>query len=326
MGKTTGIEWTDSTWNPIRGCSRVSEGCRNCYAESIAARFSGIGRPYRGLASFKIIGKGTPGERLEPHWTGEVRFIEEHLEDPLHWKEPKKIFVNSMSDLFHPGVKDEWLVAITDVMARAPQHTYQILTKRPDRMRTFLEVGLSCAADFERTFSQRWPPPNWWFGVSVENEETAEYRIPILAECPAPVRFVSYEPALGPISFANIAMKINKDNRFITPPFEWLICGGESGPHARPMHPDWAKSARDYCYAVGIPFFFKQWGEFSPEGPVKSRQCAVAYKTGRTVEPVILDKFPFGDGSDGGWQVMYHVGKHNAGSNLDGVEWKEFPK
>src|SRR5712664_827659 len=149
MGKTTGIEWTDSTWNPIRGCSRVSEGCRNCYAESVAARFSGPGQAYEGLAEFKVtkwkegwnpINSREPLNR-EPRWTGEVRLIEKHLDDPIRWKEPRKIFVNSMSDLFHPGVKDDWLAAIFGVMARAPWHTYQILTKRPERMLEVLLVG-----------------------------------------------------------------------------------------------------------------------------------------------------------------------------------------
>ncbi|MFZ1005263.1 MAG: phage Gp37/Gp68 family protein [Candidatus Sulfotelmatobacter sp.] len=282
MGKTTGIEWTDCTWNPIRGCSRVSEGCRNCYAESVAARFSGIGRPYNGLATFKIIDKGTPEEHLEARWTGELRFIEDRLQDPIMWKAPKKIFVNSMSDLFHPRVKDEWLVAIFDVMARAPQHTYQILTKRPERMQRFLETGQSLSDQFERTFSQKWPAPNWWFGVSVEDQNTADYRLPILAECAAAVRFVSYEPALGPIDFRKCFREPLE-----TVAIDWLIVGGESGPRARPMDTDWARSAREFCLTMGIPFFFKQYGEY-------------------------MDHI--------------RVGKKKAGHVLDGVEWREFPK
>ncbi|MBZ5700274.1 MAG: phage Gp37/Gp68 family protein [Acidobacteriia bacterium] len=249
MGEKTKIEWTDATWNPIRGCSRVSEGCRNCYAESIAARFSGTGRPYEGLAEFK---------GGDARWTGEVRLIEKHLEDPLHWKEPQRIFVNSMSDLFHPGVKLEWLADIFGVMARAPQHTYQILTKRPDRMLDALRAGSvpDVALAFEQTYGQSWPPANWWFGVSVEDQGTANRLLPILARCPAAVRFVSYEPAIGPVDFF-AAMDCNLA---AVAEFDWIICGGESCPHARPMDPAWPRSVRNLCSDLGIPFFMKQMG------------------------------------------------------------------
>lgn len=323
MGKTTGIEWCDSTWNPIRGCSRVSEGCRNCYAETVAARFSGIGRPYHGLATFKIIGQGTPEERVEARWTGEVQFIEKHLRDPLSWKTPARIFVNSMSDLFHPGVRDSWLAEIFDVMARAPQHTYIVLTKRPDRMLDALTAASdpAVASSFAQTYGQPWPPPNWWFGVSVEDQATAEYRVPILLKCRAAVRFISYEPALRPVDFEKAIGRPELAHLL-----DWVIVGGESGPRARPMHSDWARSARDFCAATGVAFFFKQYGEWSPTGPLNARQCAISGATGRIVEPVIVDKFAFGDGTDRNWQVMYHVGKHNARAILDGVEWKEYPQ
>lgn len=316
MGKTTGIEWTDSTWNPIRGCSRVSEGCRNCYAESVAARFSGPGRPYEGLAEFRVIGEGKPEERIEPHWTGAVRLIEPHLEDPIRWKAPQKIFVNSMSDLFHPNVTAEWIGAIFDVMARAPQHTYQILTKRPERMRDALLSASApdVAVAFENTYGQEWPPKNWFFGVSIEDQETASHRLKPLEGLDVNL-FVSYEPALGPVNwfetdFADV--------------IDWLICGGESGPHARPMHPDWARAAREFCQFQGIPFFFKQWGEFSPVGPISASQSAVD-RSGRIVSPITRHSFPqMAQGAF--WQTMYRVGKHNAGALLDDVEWKEFPK
>jgi protein gp37 len=317
MGKTTGIEWCDSTWNPIRGCSRVSEGCRNCYAETVAARFSGVGRPYNGLATFKIIGEGTPAERVEAHWTGEVRFIEKHLRDPLAWKTPAKIFVNSMSDLFHPGVRDGWLAEIFDVMGRAPQHTYLVLTKRPDRMRDVLKAASdpAVASAFERTYSQPWPPPNWWFGISVEDHKTAEYRVPILADCVAAVRWISYEPALGPVKWRSVANYQAID---------WLVAGGESGAHARPMHPQWARDARDFCQSAGIPFFFKQWGEFAPTGDVNQEQGAVS-SSGEIVERITKDSFPRMS-AGAFWQVMYRVGKRSAGSALDGVESKEYPQ
>lgn len=261
MGRTTGIEWTDATWNPIRGCSRVSEGCRNCYAERVAARFSGPGEAYEGLAVMK---------NGEPRWTGEVRFTEKHLRDPLRWKTPMRIFVNSMSDLFHPGVSDEMLVRIFEIMAMAPQHVYQILTKRPERMRAWL--GEVFAAD---------PPRNWHFGVSVEDQKTADERLPILMQCKAAVRIVSYEPAIGPVDFLK---PLGVDGAV-----DWIICGGESGPGARPMHPEWARATRDFCIAAAIPFFFKQWGAF-------------------------------------GSAVMKRLGKTEAGSELDGREWKEYPE
>lgn len=223
-------------------------GVFNCYAETVAARFSGPGRPYAGLAKF------TGGEA---RWTGEVRFVKKHLDDPLHWKEPEKIFVNSMSDLFHPGVQPEWLAEIFDVMARAKQHTYQILTKRPKRMLEALSAGSDpvVARAFTKTYGQPWPPKNWWFGVSIEDQKTANERLPLLAMCAADVRFVSYEPALGPVDLFD-ALRGDLSVASI----DWLICGGESGSRARPMEIAWARSIRDTCSAVGIPFFMKQMG------------------------------------------------------------------
>jgi protein gp37 len=301
MGRTTGIEWTDSTWNPIRGCSRVSEGCRNCYAEAVAARFSGSGQPYDGLASFRVIGAGKPEERVEPAWTGKVRLIEQRLDDPLHWREPRKIFVNSMSDLFHEGVDSDWIARIFEVMKNAPQHTYQILTKRPERMLAVLTAA---------AFRQSWPPQNWWFGVSIEDQETANERLPILARCEAAVHFVSYEPALGPVDwfetdFADL--------------IDWLIVGGESGPHARPMHPDWARAARRFCEFHGIAFFFKQWGAFIPGS------AAHGFSQWPDLsDTVLMPEHPGRQGFDS-HQIMNRVGKHLAGAVLDGCEHKEFP-
>lgn len=304
MGKTTGIEWTDATWNPIRGCTRVSEGCRNCYAEKVAARFSGPGRPFEGLAEFVTLKpaalgpSGTPLQR-EARWTGKVVLIEKHLEDPIRWKEPMKIFVNSMSDLFHPAVEDDWVTRIFQVMARAPQHTYQILTKRPERMLSFLEANLAISDDFTRIYGQSWPPPNWWFGVSVEDDQTAKKRIPILADCVAAVRFVSYEPALGSVNWNKIF-----PTAACLAAIDWIICGGESGTNARPLHPDWARSARDAASSTGIPFFFKQWGEFLPGGQENNALLANQERSSE------FDR----------------LGKKAAGAMLDGREWREFPE
>lgn len=299
MGRTTGIEWTDSTWNPIRGCTRVSEGCRWCYAESVAARFSGPGRPYEGLAKFALV-NGAP----EARWTGELRFIEKHLDDPIRWKKPTRIFVNSMSDLFHPGVTFEWLAKIFDVMARAPQHTYQILTKRPQRMLETLLAGgdPDVAPTFEKTYSQPWPPKNWWFGVSIEDQKTANERIPILAKCPARTKFVSYEPALGPVDLAVACV-----DPVTLAEIDWVICGGESGSHARPMDPQWARDVRDLCDDLGTPFFFKQLGEWAPNGGEVRNES-----TDRV-------RMPSGE-------IVSRVGKKRAGAMLDGVVWMEFPR
>lgn len=294
MGRTTGIEWTDATWNPIRGCSRVSEGCRNCYAERVAARFSGSGAAYEGLAVMK---------NGEPRWTGEIRFIEKHLRDPLRWKTPMRIFVNSMSDLFHPGVSDEMLGRIFDVMATAPQHVYQILTKRPERMREVLAQFASVATSIRRdqAFKQpgitekECPPKNWHFGVSIEDQKTAEERLPILMRCETEMRIVSYEPAIGPVDF--------RKSLGVDGAVDWIICGGESGPGARPMHPEWARKTRDFCIASRIPFFFKQWGEWLP-----------GLQDG--AEKIVMN---CGD-------KPIRIGKTKAGSLLDGREWKEYPE
>lgn len=301
MGRGTAIEWTDATWNPIRGCSRISHGCDNCYAESVAARFSGKGQPYEGLATFRVHGQGTEEERVEAHWTGEVRLIGQHLRDPLKWREPLRVFVNSMSDLFHPGVRDEWIADIFEIMAKAPQHTYQILTKRPERMREVLAAAGAphVANAFEKTYGQSWPPKNWIFGVSIEDQETANKRLPILASCRCRMKMVSYEPAIGPVNFTEA---LGGDASAIVA-FDWIIVGGESGRRARPMHPQWARDVLNTCQTAGIPFFFKQWGEWLP-----------GQQDGK-------GKVNLNCGND-----PIRVGKHISGSLLDGVEWKEFPQ
>ncbi len=202
MGNKTKIKWCDSTWNCLRGCSRVSHGCERCYAETMASRFSGPGLVYEGLTK-----KGK--------WTGKIEFSEKHLMDPIRWKKPRRIFVNSMSDLFHENVPDEWIDRIFAVMALAPQHTFQILTKRSERMREYClsRNGMGnekiCKAinNIPNAFGNRhsalsMPLPNVMLGVSVEDQQTADERIPLLLQTPAAKRFVSYEPALGPVDFS----------------------------------------------------------------------------------------------------------------------------
>ncbi|PKP66990.1 MAG: phage Gp37/Gp68 family protein, partial [Alphaproteobacteria bacterium HGW-Alphaproteobacteria-5] len=311
MAKHTPIEWTDSTWNPIGGCTRVSEGCRNCYAEIMAARFSGPGQWGEGLAH--MVGN-------DHRWTGKLVLHEAALDRPLRWREPRRIFVNSTSDLFHESVPDEWIDRVFAVMALAPQHTFQVLTKRSERMHAWfaqnrqLPIGdemLAFSNEGRRidltnlvdAFGDEeepnitpicWPLPNVWLGTSIEDQPTANTRIPHLLATPAAVRFVSAEPLLGPVDLTLDGISCGPcpwcADSFPDPEtgcvdccrcdgtgkgdevlLDWVIVGGESGPHARPMHPDWARSLRDQCNAARVPFFFKQWGEWGPDaGPRKN--------------------------------------------------------
>lgn len=301
MGANSSIEWTNATWNPIRGCSRVSEGCRNCYAERVAARFSGPGMPYEGLAVLKTGPTQNPCPQTitTAKWTGEVRFIEEHLADPLRWRKPRRIFVNSMSDLFHEKVKDSWIDRIFAVMALCPQHAFQVLTKRPERMREYLTgaklqgreagrkewiaervFGRGHISDVEKA---AWPLPNVWLGVSVEDQKTADERTALLKETPAAVRFISYEPALAPVKLSldcgcgdykkdhengigKCRMPNDLTHGFMRCDFyrgiDWVIVGGESGPGARPFNIQWARDAIAQCKAAGVPCFVKQFGAY----------------------------------------------------------------
>lgn len=287
MGQTTGIEWTDATWNPVRGCSRVSEGCRNCYAERQAARFAtpGIGvlgeegkipseRPaaYKAGPFYGFVTKVNG----HPAWTGKVELVESHLLDPLKWKDPIRIFVNSMSDLFHENLPDEAIDQVFAVMALCPQHTFQILTKRPKRMLEYLRTiplgghdGSNDSRQYRvvlaiRNISDKfksvqrdnlilpkWPLPNVWLGVSVENHSTAHERVPILRQVPAAVRFISQEPQIDYIEWGLVGGVSGID---------LLIQGGESGPGARPFDLKWARTTRDECKAASVAYFLKQVG------------------------------------------------------------------
>lgn len=281
-----GISWTDETWNPIRGCSRVSEGCRNCYAEKVAGRFSGPGLPYEGLV--------TIGEK-GPRWNGTVRLVPEHLGDPLRWKRPRRVFVNSMSDLFHESLRFETIAAVFGVMAAAPQHTFQVLTKRPKRALEFFAwaerentghvmahalcvqptTWPSCVGEegdglIDHPGLNRWPLPNVWLGVSVEDQATADERIPLLLGCPAAVRWVSYEPALGPITFTrltwgngdfcNALVRDSYRGGLESERLDWIVVGGESGPGARPFDVAWARSVIQQGREAGTAVFVKQLG------------------------------------------------------------------
>jgi protein gp37 len=279
-----GISWTDRTWGPVRGCSRVSEGCRHCYAEQVAARFAGPGQPYEGLAK-KVGG--------EARWTGEVRFIEEHLADPLKWRKPRRIFVNSMSDLFHEKLTDEQIDRVFAVMALAPQHTYQVLTKRPERMRLYMTalangqrplcvtateirgsmVGglmVQMAHGSDRTDGPPYRPwPFLHLGVSVENQATADERIQLLLQTPASVRWISAEPLLGPIDLTGYddGSWWTEDGQETEQCLDWVVVGGESGPDHRPMNLDWLRSIVEQCRAAHVPVWVKQ-----DSGPKPGRQ------------------------------------------------------
>jgi protein gp37 len=239
MADNTAIEWTDATWNPVTGCNKISAGCDHCYAETLAERF-----------------RGKHGHYFENGFDLTLR--PDKLTLPLRWKRPRRIFVNSMSDLFHKEIPKAYIDAVFDTMEKAHWHTYQVLTKRSSLLQKFINDR----------YRGRPAPRHIWLGVSVEDEK-AETRIAHLQEVNAGIRFLSIEPLIAPVGKLNLFG------------IDWVIVGGESGPGARPMHPAWVRDIRDQCQAAGVPFFFKQWGG---------------------------------------------VHKKAAGAELDGREWREFPK
>lgn len=268
MADKSKIEWCEATWNPTVGCSIVSPGCTNCYAMKVA--HGGLTKVVNGNAV----------------WTGEVRLDNRALLQPFKWKRGRRIFVNSMSDLFHENLSDADIDRVFAVMALCPSHTFQVLTKRAERMRDYLTklpsrslavaqaavwLGIWDDADgitiTVNDLIDRGPLPNVWLGVSCERQDEADERIPHLLHTPAAVKFVSAEPLLGPIDFHNLKTDLTElgwidSFKCIVPRhIDWIIVGGESGPKARPMHPQWARDIRDQCEAAGVKFFFKQWGE-----------------------------------------------------------------
>lgn len=298
MGKTK-IDWTDMVWNPVTGCSPVSSGCENCYARRMHERH---------LWSNDSFSKVT----LHP----------ERLEQPLHWRKPRRVFVDSMGDLFHEAVPDGFIDRVFAVMALSPRHCFQLLTKRPARMLEYLNGHAaggrhiySAAQNIKmpRGLSKtgtRWPLRNVWLGVSVEDQKTADERIPLLLQTPAALRFVSIEPTLGPVNLSGFMPgPVGLVPRYQT--INWVIAGGETGPTARPMHPAWAINIMDQCHAAGVPFFFKQQGEWA-------RLCDHLRYSGSCLEDVRV--------FDGQCQMMAKVGKRVAGHLLDGREWREVPR
>jgi len=268
MADKTAIEWTDATWNPTTGCTQVSPGCDHCYALTLSERFRGV-----------------PGHYFENGF--DVQLRPDKLDQPLRWKKPRRIFVNSMSDLFHDDIPTEYIAKVFAVMATARQHTYQLLTKRHGRMRSLLNADyfrteVSCAiAGMDGPSANLWPLPNVWLGVSVENQQWANIRIPALLDTPAAVRFLSCEPLLGPVSlFENTRI----DTGTLV---DWVIVGGESGRGARPMQASWARQLRDECTRYEIAFHFKQWGAYGPDGILRPK-----HDNGREIDGRTWDEFP----------------------------------
>jgi protein gp37 len=339
MSANTAIEWTDATWTPIRArnrdsgksgwfCVHKSEGCRYCYAAAMNRRL-GTGLDFKAQNRDRI----------------EIFLDEKMLRAPLDWKKPRMIFVCSMSDLFADFVPDEFIDRIFAVMALCPQHTFQILTKRPERMRKYLTVDRDMVIEGQiveligkdRAWNESplggchgWPLPNVWLGASCEDQPTADERIPHLLATPAAIRFLSCEPMLGPIDLTGMCngwyflnsltgLKYHDAPEGVHSATEkcaridWIICGGESGPGARPMHPDWARALRDQCAATGVPFFFKQWGEYLHE-----TQVAAELVSFEKVSRAHLHQW-----SDG--TAAVRVGKKAAGRKLDGIEHNAFP-
>lgn len=406
MADKSKIEWTDATWNVVLGCDRVSAGCDNCYAITNARIREShpnpkVAVPYQGLVEER-------DGRLD--WTGQVRFVEDRLTVPLRWRKPRRVFVNAQSDLFHKDVSDEQIARVWAVMALAQRHTFQILTKRPARMRALLsndtfraevkhlvlhcdrEGGLtpgrclcghpvsrhnelaycqndSCLCGWEWRHPEvtpvygQWPLRNVHLGVSVEDQKAADLRIHQLLATPAAVRFLSCEPLLGPVDLElplskhilglrlddclactqpydfhdsggfNIGLECPAPTRGVRP-IDWVIAGGESGPGARPMHPDWARSLRDQCAAGGVAFLFKQWGEWAPRSngvkngrisntrwQYESRRFTpdgVGYTGDAVDNPVSGYLAP-------GMESMLRVGKKAAGRLLDGRTHDDYP-
>ena len=322
MADNTAIEWADRTWNPLLGCERVSDGCTACYAINTATIRAGNPHP-KVAAAFEGLTERRDG-RLD--WTGRINLLPDRLNQPLSWKKPAKVFVNSQSDLFHKDVPLSFIEQVFAVMARTPQHTYQLLTKRHARMSSILRkptfrdsIAAIVGADIG------WPLPNLWLGVSVEDQHWADVRIPALLDTPATVRWLSCEPLLGPVDLSKYLDRMEPAGTewradvgniaWYRPSIGWTVVGGESGPKARPMHPQWARDLRDQCVTAGVPFFFKQWGQYRPGGD-PAQPCSWITPDG-TSEP--------GMAGTPHTTAMVRVGKKAAGRLLDGRTWDEYP-
>jgi protein gp37 len=353
MTDNSKIEWTQATWNPVTGCTKVSPGCDNCYAETFAERW-----------------RGTPGHHFETGFDLTLR--PERVGQPLRWTRPRRIFVNSMSDLFHADVPDEFIAGVFAVMAAAHWHTFQLLTKRHGRMRSLLgdpafrELVQGESAELAkegvevRTNNpwETWPLRNVHLGVSVEDQKRADLRIPALLDTPAAVRWISAEPLLGPVDLDQPRCDAHDRREIVTDEtgrewcgycaadgfsgelsfghwldplnggLNWVVTGGESGPGARPAHPDWFRSLRDQCQTAGVAYLHKQHGAWVPESALLHRDTAPAgfldidgdfrpLRNGKPEDPPM---------ARGEAITVRHVGKKAAGRELDGRTWDEYPE
>ena len=354
MGDKTKIEWADATWNPVTGCTKVSPGCDHCYIDRSppfrierrrfvkeCSHCSGDGfEPMTGKwreshACSVCGGDGEVASSKVGASTG-VRLHQDRTEIPLRWRKPRRVFVCSLADLFHDEVPDDYIARVFAVMGLARAHTFQVLTKRPARMRALLSsswfqelVTVSMTRHPGHVTGERLPVlpfPNVWVGTTVENQEWADRRIPILLDTPAAVRFLSVEPMLGPVDLG----------AWVTPrtPVDWVICGGESGPGARPMHPDWACGLRDQCVNAGVPFLFKQRGEWSWSEPgsswrmpdARSDKAGVMHPGGMVAMTRSNPFDPFKVGHPNWGTRIDRVGRRAAGRELDGRTWDEYPQ
>jgi protein gp37 len=400
--RDAGISWTDETWNPVVGCSIVSPACTNCYAMAAAHGIQAKNAGSRRKAM--ETGAKVPAETHylgttkvvngKPVWTGKLVMAPDHIVTaPLRWKRPRRIFVNSMSDLFHEDMPDEWIDEVFAVMALSPQHTFQVLTKRPERMQaylcgdwaararqhvedltlpTFSKATADTQDRLRRYTSPGFPHPmeNVWLGVTAEDQARADERIPHLLATPAAVRFVSAEPLLGPLDLYNGAADPRLGGHSGTKTFigdwwepgddlrgpsrhglDWVIVGGESGPGARPMHPDWVRSLRGQCEAAEVAFHFKQWGDWAPICNLADGEADTLYRSNRVADdhedqlaldeiygrtckvPVEhlgyggakgLDAFFAVEGKGG--MTFFKLGKARAGRTLDGRIHDAFPE
>jgi protein gp37 len=317
MADKSKIAWTESTWNPVTGCTKIGAGCKNCYAERMTKRF------------WKQWGCEPPPNHFK------VKLHPERLDQPLRWKKPRRIFVNSMSDLFHKDVPNKFISRVFDRILDADQHTYQILTKRYRRAAKYIDCEL---------------PGHVQILFSASNQAEVDTAVPILMQIPAAVRGLSLEPLLGPIDLANVSWRLSEcsvvrgtvlgtNGRTFSPcgasgkGVDWVIVGGESGPGARPMHPNWVRSIRYQCFEAGVPFFFKGWGAWYPLHPSyvhppigkKLGQYAVAYWD-NNAERFINGTYKGIENDLGEWDIMIRIGKKKSGRILDGRTWEEYPE
>lgn len=362
---STGIGWTDETWNFVLGCDKATRGCDSCYAIRLANIRASNPTPTIAAAYADLTHRGPNGV----DWTGAVRYLPERLTKPLRWRKPRRIFVNSMADLFHPRTPYRAIVDGWAVMAIAHWHQFQVLTKRHARLRSVLSKPTfpgDVAAAVERLTTGKprwrreaysgsasrwtWPLPNVWVGVSVEDQETAALRIPALLDTPAAVRWISAEPLLGPVNLAQAACRGDERGHGLTAysvhaggccdtaarRMDWVVVGGETAPvretedgaliSPRPMHPDWVRSLRDQCADARVAFFMKQWGDVAPEG-----QVPVAALTARSASHAWYVA-PDGStrtarwGARGQSATVQRVGSKAAGNAIDGRVIEQYPE